>query len=87
MMPNTLRGRLGIVCIRSIKDFILSGKAKYGIPSITSARPKTLIKYAMTVNTPNPDKPEPKLNTKTNKTTKNIQFGTQELTKVKTKVS
>ncbi len=47
MMPNTLRGRLGIVCIRSIKDFILSGKAKYGIPSITSARPKTLKKYAM----------------------------------------
>ena len=52
MMPNILRGRLGIVCIRSIKDFILSGKAKYGIPSIISARPKTLKKYAITVNAP-----------------------------------
>jgi hypothetical protein len=52
MMPKALKDRLGIVSICDIRDFILSGKAKYGIPSITSARPKTLKKYAMTVNAP-----------------------------------
>jgi hypothetical protein len=52
MMPNILRERPGIVWIRSINDFILSGKAKYGIPSIISASPKTLKKYAITVITP-----------------------------------
>ena len=52
MLPKILRERLGVVCIRSIKDFILSGKAKYGIPSITSARPKTLKKYSITVDAP-----------------------------------
>ena len=36
---------------------------------------------------PNPDKPEPKLTAKTKKETKKIEFGTQELTKVKTKIS
>jgi len=52
MLPKILRERLDVVCIRSIKDFILSGKAKYGIPSITSARPKTLKKYSITVDAP-----------------------------------
>jgi len=32
---------------------------------------------------PNPDKPEPKLTAKTKQETKKIEFGTQELTKVK----
>jgi hypothetical protein len=36
---------------------------------------------------PNPDKPESKLTAKTKKETKKIEFGTQELTKVKTKNS
>jgi hypothetical protein len=36
---------------------------------------------------PNPDKPEPKLTVKTKKEPKKIEFGTQELTKVKTKFS
>jgi hypothetical protein len=36
---------------------------------------------------PNPDKPEPSLTAKTKKETKKIEFGTQELTKVKTKFS
>jgi len=36
---------------------------------------------------PNPDKPEPKLTAKTKKETKKIEFGTQELTKVKTIIS
>jgi hypothetical protein len=35
--------------------------------------------------TPNPDKPEPKLTAKTKKESKKIEFGTQELTKVKIK--
>jgi hypothetical protein len=35
----------------------------------------------------NPDKPEPRLTVKTKKETKKIEFGTQELTKVKTKIS
>ena len=34
-----------------------------------------------------PDKPEPKLTAKTKKETKKIEFGTQELTKVKPKNS
>jgi hypothetical protein len=34
---------------------------------------------------PNPDKPEPKLTAKAKKETKKIEFGTQELTKVKNK--
>jgi hypothetical protein len=33
---------------------------------------------------PNPDKPEPKLNAKTKTETNKIEFGTQELIKVKT---
>jgi hypothetical protein len=36
---------------------------------------------------PNPDKPKPKLTAKTKKETKKIEFGTQELTKIKTKIS
>jgi len=36
---------------------------------------------------PNPDKPEPELTAKTKKETKKIEFGSQELTKVKTKIS
>jgi len=36
---------------------------------------------------PNPDKPEPKLTAKTKKEKKKIEFGTQELTKVKTIIS
>jgi len=36
---------------------------------------------------PNPDKPEPRLAAKTKKESKEIEFGTQELTKVKTKFS
>jgi hypothetical protein len=36
---------------------------------------------------PNPDKPEPRLTVKTKKETKKIEFGTQELTKVKTNIS
>jgi hypothetical protein len=36
---------------------------------------------------PNPDKPEPTLTVKTKKESKKIEFGTQELTKVKTKIS
>ena len=35
---------------------------------------------------PNPDKPEPTLTAKTKKETKKIEFGTQELTKVKTNI-
>jgi len=38
----------------------------------------------MTLNNFNPNKPEPKLAAKTKKETKKIEFGTQELTKVKT---
>jgi hypothetical protein len=36
---------------------------------------------------PSPDKPEPKLTAKAKKEPKKIEFGTQELTKVKTKIS
>ena len=36
---------------------------------------------------PNQDKPEPKLTAKTKKETKKIEFGTQELIKVKTRIS
>jgi hypothetical protein len=36
---------------------------------------------------PNPDKPEPTLTVKTKKESKKIEFGTQELTKVKTNIS
>jgi len=36
---------------------------------------------------PNPDKPEPKLTAKTKNETKKIEFGTQELTKIKTIIS
>jgi hypothetical protein len=36
---------------------------------------------------PNPDKPEPKLTAKTKEETKKIEFGTYELTKIKTKIS
>jgi len=35
---------------------------------------------------PNPNKPEPKLTAKAKKGTKEIEFGTQELRKVKTKI-
>jgi hypothetical protein len=36
---------------------------------------------------PNPDKPEPKLTAKTKNETKKIEFGAQELTKIKTIIS
>jgi len=38
------------------------------------------------INT-NPDQPEPTLTAKTKKEKKKVEFGTQELTKVKTKIS